>query len=211
MTMQLYYSDTMMPQKVCAVARHLGSPVSFVPVDLGAGGHRTPAFRAMNPNGKVPVLVDSERVIWESDAIMMHLALRAGSSLWPSDGDRQVEVMRWLSWAAHEFNPKAGALYFEHVIRPKFGLGPVDAEAEAAAIKACRRMLALLDAHLQERDYLTGPDLTIADFSVAATLPWADEARIPVNDFPAVSRWNGRLMQLEAWREAFPKQSSVAA
>lgn len=211
MSMQLYYADAMMPQKVCAVARYLGSPVTFVPVDLGAGGHRTPAFRAMNPNAKVPVLVDGEHVIWESDAIMMHLAVLAGSPLWPSAPRAQVEVMRWLSWAAHEFNPRAGTLYFEHVIRARFGMGPVDREAEAAAIKACRRLLAVLDAHLQDRDYLTGPDLTIADFSVAATLPWADEARIPVNDYPAVSLWNGRLLQLDAWREAFPGKPAAAA
>ncbi|WP_439573769.1 glutathione S-transferase family protein [Phreatobacter sp.] len=211
MTMQLYYSDTMMPRKVCALARHLGSPVTYIAVDLGAGGHKAPDFLAMNPNGKVPVLVDGDLVLWESDAIMMHLAARAGSPLWPAAADRQVEVMRWLSWAAHEFNPKTGTLYFEHVIRPYFGLGPVDAAAEASAIKACRRHLGLLDSHLGDRAYLLGPDLTIADFSVAVTLPWAEKARIPVTDFPAVSRWHDRLMQLDAWRDPFPKAAAAAA
>lgn len=211
MAMQLYYAETMMPRKACALARHLGLPVTFVPVDLGSGGHVTPEFRSLNPNAKVPVLVDGDLVLWEADAIMMHLAIRAGSPLWPSDPARQVEVMRWLSWAAHEFNPKAGTLYFEHIIRPKFGMGPVDQDAEAEAIKGCRRYLKVLDRHLADRDFLLGKDLTIADFSAAVTLPWAEEARIPLADFAAVRRWHDRLMQLPAWREPFPAGAAEAA
>lgn len=211
MTFQLHYAETMMPRKVCALARHLDLPVTFVPVDLGAGGHLTPQFRALNPNAKVPVLVDGDLVLWESDAIMMHLAIRAGSPLWPSDRGHQVEVMRWLSWAAHEFNPKAGALYFEHIIRPAFGMGAVDPKAEAEAIKGCHRCLAVLDHHLADRDFLIGSDLTIADFSAAVTLPWADAARIPLAGFAAVCRWHDRLMQLPAWRAPFPPRPAAAA
>ena len=95
--MKLYYAETMNPRKACAVAKYLGSPVEYVRVDLSRGEHRTPAFLAENPNGKVPVLVDGDVHLWESTAIMAHLAVKAGSDLWPADAASQVEVLRWLS------------------------------------------------------------------------------------------------------------------
>lgn len=207
--MQLHFAQTMMPRKACFVARHLNAPVDFIPVDLGKGEHKAPAFRALNPNTKVPVLVDGDLVLWESDAIMLHLALTMESGLWPSDPRGQVEAQRWLSWAAHEFNPQTGTLYFEHIIRPMFGLGAVDAEAESAALARTRKGLALLDAHLKGRDFLLGPRLSLADISVAITFPYAEKAAIPIADYPGVARWNERLSTHRFWNEPFPE--AVAA
>lgn len=203
--MQLHFAETMMPRKACFVARHLDAPIDFIRVDLGKGEHKAPAFRALNPNTKVPLLVDGDLALWESDAIMLHLALGAGSDLWPSDPRGQVEAQRWLSWAAHEFNPQAGTLYFEHIIRPMFGLGDVDTEAEAAALARTRKGLAVLDGHLANRDFLLGSLLSLADISVAITFPYAPRAKIPLGDYPAVARWNERLRALAHWDHPFPE------
>src|SRR5699024_5225474 len=113
--MQLYYDDVLSPRRACAVARHLESPVEFIRVELVKREHRTPDYLALTPNGKVPTLVDGDRVLWEADAIMCHLAARCDSDLWPQDGC-QVEVMRWLSWNLQHFYPHAGALYFQYII-----------------------------------------------------------------------------------------------
>jgi glutathione S-transferase len=209
--MRLYYDCTMMPRKACFVARHIDAPVDFVRVHLGKGENRAPAFRALNPNGKVPVLVDGDVTLWESDAIMVHLANRVGSDIWPAAPLDQVEVLRWLSWAAHEFNPQAGTLYFEHVIRSDFGLGPVDDTVEAAAQKRVRKGLAVLEAHLAGRDMLVGSGLTVADVAVAITFPYADRAGIPLAEFPAVRRWHDRLSLIDAWLAPFPQVPASAA
>jgi glutathione S-transferase len=209
--MKLYYCETLAPRKACAVARLLKSPVEFVRVDLGTGEHKRPEYRAINPNGKVPALVDGDLKLWEADAIMLHLAVKAGSDLWPSKPEEQVEVTRWLSWSAQELTPQTGTLYFEHIIKTQFGLGPVDADEEAKAIKASRRLLAVLDAHLTERRYLVGDRLTIADFAVASTLPYAERSNIPLGEFANVKRWHDRLNELEAWREPFPARAAAAA
>ncbi|MGQ3357261.1 MAG: glutathione S-transferase family protein [Phreatobacter sp.] len=206
--MQLHYAETLMPRKACFVARHLGSPVDFIAVDMAKGEHKAPAFRALNPNGKVPLLVDGDLALWESDAIMVHLALGAGSDLWPSDPRGQVEAQRWLSWAAHEFNPQAGTLYFEHVIRPMFGMGEVDAAAEAEALARTRRGLAVLDTHMAERTFILGSRLSLADVSVAVTFPYAEKANIPLRDYPAVARWNDRLLALPHWDAPFPQHAA---
>ncbi len=209
--MKLYYAETMMPRKVCAVAKMLGSDIAYVRLDLGKGEHKAPAFRAINPAAKVPALVYGDLKLFEADAICMHLAIKAGSDLWPSDPAKQVEVQRWLSFAAHELNPQTGALYFEHVIKAHFGLGPVDAEAEATAIKGTRRHLGVLDGRLATSRWLAGDTLTIADVSAAVTLPWAAKANIPIADFANVQRWHDDLSRLDGWRDPWPERFAAAA
>jgi glutathione S-transferase len=202
--MKLYFSEVLNPRKACAVAKYLKSPLEYVPVNLGRGEHKTPEFLAMNPNGKVPVPVDDARVLTESGAIMCYLARKAGSELWPQD-ERQFDVLRWLYWDATEFLPHTGTLYFEHIIRPLFGLGPPDGVAVANATDAFKRFAAVLEAHLTGRRYLVGDTLSVADFAVAITLPYAEQAQIPLQYFPEIRCWHAQLNELDAWREPFPQ------
>ena len=206
---KLYYAETLNPRKACAVARYLNSPVEFVHVNLGKGEHKSPAFAAKNPNLKVPVLDIGGRTIWESNAIMCFLARFAGSDLWPQD-ERQVDVMRWLHWDALHFLPITGAFYFQYVIKPMFGLGEPDTAALNGAAADFRRYGAVLNEHLRGRKYLVGDGLTVADFAVAITLPYAKTAHIPMAEFPEIERWHGRLNELPAWREPFPAMKAAA-
>lgn len=207
--MKLYWFDTINPRKVCAVAKYLQSPVEYVRIDLARGEHKTPEYLALNPNGKVPTLVDGARTLWESNAIMCHLAARSDSGLWPQDA-RQTEVIRWLSWDLAQFYRAGGTLYFEHIIKPRFGLGDPDPAQVERAAGDWRHLAAILDDHLHDRHWLVGDSMTIADFSVAGFLPYAGRARIPLDEFPAIRRWHDRLNELEAWREPFP-ETAVAA
>jgi glutathione S-transferase len=207
--MKLYWFDTVNPRKACAVAKYLQSPVEFVHVDLGRGAHRQPEYLALNPNGKVPTLVDDTRTLWEANAIMCHLAARADSDLWPQD-DRQIEVIRWLSWDLAHFYRSGSSLYFEYIIKPRFGLGDVDPGEVKRASKEWRRFAAVLDSHLHDRRWLVGNGLTVADFAVASVLPYAERAAIPLDEFPNVRRWHDRLNELDAWREPYPALSEAA-
>lgn len=209
--MKLYYSDVLKPRAACAAARYLGSPVEYHYLDLGAGEHQTPAYRAINPNAKVPTLVDGDRVLWEANAIMGHLALKAGSDLWPRETERQVEVVRWLGWDAEHFTRHSASLYFEHIIRARFGLGEADPAVIEEATGNFRRFAAVLDQHLDGRRWLLGEQLSIADFALAVTLPYAKASQIPLPDFANVSAWHDRLMELDAWRNPFPMQQAKAA
>ncbi|HET8554240.1 MAG TPA: glutathione S-transferase family protein [Rhodanobacteraceae bacterium] len=207
--MKLYYDDVLSPRRACAVARYLQSPVEFVHIELGKGEHKTPEYLALNPNGKVPTLVDGTRVLWEADAIMAHLAARADSDLWPQDG-RQIEVVRWLSWNLQHFYRHGSTLYFEYVIKPRYHLGKLDEQAVEQATKHFRTFAAVLDAHLAQRRWLVGDTLTIADFAVASPLPFAETSHIPLHEFPAIARWHERLCELDAWREPYPEVQAVA-
>jgi glutathione S-transferase len=201
--MKLYWSDVLSPRKACAVAKYLQSSVEFEYLDLGRGAHRTPEYLAINPNGKVPTLIDGGRVLWEADAIMCHLAARCDSGLWPQDA-RQVDVIRWFSWDLQHFTAHAGTLYFEYIIKRRFGLGDPDLVEVKRATNDWRRYAAVLDGHLRDRRWLVGDTITLADFAVAVTLPYAERAHIPLDEFPAIKHWHDRLNELDAWREPFP-------
>jgi glutathione S-transferase len=206
---KLYYAETLNPRRACAVARHLNSPVEFVHVQLGKGEHKTPGFTALNPNQKVPVLDIGGRTIWESNAIMCFLARFAGSDLWPQD-DRQVDVMRWLHWDALHFLPVTGEYYFQHIIKPMFGLGEPDVAALDRARAGFQRFGAVLNDHLRGRKFLIGDTLTVADFAVGITFPYAEKAQIPLAQFSEIERWHDRLNELPAWREPFPAMKAAA-
>lgn len=208
--MKLYYFETLNPRKACAVAKYLGSPVEFVRVDLGKGEHKAPGYLAINPNGKVPALTDGDNKIWEANAIMAYLARAAGSDLWPRD-DRQIEMTRWLSWSADHFTRHAGALYFQHIIKPLFLKLEPDPKAVEEATGFFKQFAHVLNDHLHGRKFLLGDTLTIADFAVAVTLPYAEKAKIPVGGFPEIERWHARLNELPAWREPFPATKTAAA
>lgn len=204
--MKLYYAETLNPRKACAVARYLDLPVGYVAVDLAKGEQKRPAFLALNPNGKVPVLEeDGGRALWESNAIMCRLSQIAGADLWPKEAERQIEVVRWLSWDMAHFTRHGGSLYFEHIIKPFLGmkLDPATVESATGFFKT---NAAVLESHLAGRRYLLGDQLTVADFATAVTLPYAGPAKLPLDDFPAIQRWHGRLCELPAWREPWPKK-----
>jgi len=207
---KLYYAETLNPRKVCALARYLGSPVEYIRVDMAKGQHKTAEFLAMNPNGKVPVLQTETGILWESNAIMCRLAQLAGSELWPGDPARQVDLIRWLCWDGQHFSRHGGTLYFEHIIKPRIGMGEPDAKTVETAIGFMRQFLAVLDAHLQQQDFVMGGRLGIADFAIGISLPYADTARIPLADFPAVRRWHDRLCALPGWLDPFPAARAAA-
>jgi glutathione S-transferase len=209
--MKLYYFETLNTRKACAVAKHLGLPVELVRIDLGSGENRTPSYLAINPNGKVPALVDGDTRLWEANAIMAYLARAAGSDLWPRDDDRQIELTRGLSWDAWHFTRHGATLVFQNIIKPRFLGAEPDSRAVEEATGLFEQFAAILDEHLRGRRYILGDTLTIADFAAAATLPNAEQAKIPVEEFTEIVGWHERLNEIPAWREPFPTATAAAA
>ncbi|ASW01046.1 glutathione S-transferase family protein [Paraburkholderia aromaticivorans] len=209
--MKLYYAETLSPRKACAMAGYLGLPIEYVFVDLRKGEQTRPDYLAINPNGKVPCLVDGDKSIWESDAVICRLAQRAESGLWPQNAQQQIEIMRWFSWNNQHLYRHAGSLYFEYLIKPWVGLGAPEPAKVAEAQGFFRKHAAVLNQHLKGRKWLLGHDMSVADFSVGVTLPYAKSAAMPLDEFPEVQRWHDQLNAIEAWRNPFPVREERAA
>ena len=89
----------------------------------------------------------------------------------------------------------------------RFKIGPPDAAAVEKATKSFRTQAKVLNNHLKNRKWLVGEQLSVADFSVAVTLPYAAKAEMPLDEFPEVRRWHDQLSALDGWLDPFPQRS----
>lgn len=202
--MQIYWIQAQAPRRVLALVKHLGIEAELIEMDLMAGALRQPAYEAINPNMKVPALVEGDFRLWESSAIMAYLCLKAGSDMWPSDPLEQVEVLRWLSWNDCHWAQAVSPYYFEHIVKATFGIGPPDAAELASKDKAFERYAAVLDAHLRGREHVACGRLTIADFQLASMAAYWKASAMPMAPFPHIVAWLEGLMRLPAWADPWP-------
>lgn len=203
--MKIYWFEAQAPRRVLALAKHLSIAAEYEQIDLMAGGLRTAEYRALNPNGKAPVLVDGDVVLWESSAIMAHLCIQAGSDMWPAHNPtEQVELLRWLSWGDCHWSPVVGAFYFEHVVKATFKLGPPDQALLLEKVAEFKKFAKVLNAHLAGRDFVACQRLTIADFQLASMAHYWRESEMPLQDFAHIVRWLDGLAQIPAWANPWP-------
>ena len=167
-------------------------------VDYFGGETRSPAYRALNVMGEVPVLEHGGCTLAQSGVILDYLAGTLGR-YGPRDDDERREILRWLLWDNHKLTSYTATYRFMRALAKD-----PDPGAMAEFGKRARAAWSVLDAHLAGRRYVVGDRLTIADFSVAVTLPYAKKAKIPLDEFPNIARWHDRLNELPAWREPFP-------
>jgi glutathione S-transferase len=199
--MKLYYSRNLNPRVAVAVARYLKSPIDFIPADP-RNPREEEAFRSINPNTLVPVLVEGSIRIWETDAIACRLSQLANSDFWP-DGDDLPELIKWLSWSSHHFSLAGSAYYFENLIKPKYLNQRADQKILADAGENFHRFASVLDETMASRAWIMCDRLTYADFRVATVLPFAEAASLPLKGYRNIRKWHDRLNLVDAWRAPF--------
>lgn len=172
------------------LVEHLGLECEMVVVDLQAGEQRRPEFLALNPMGRVPVLVDEDTVIWESHAILFYLASKHAPELLGSGLVSQTRVQQWLSWNLAHLSPHMSALGFERRLKGMFGMGEPDQERIAREEKGLAKCLAILEDLLSEKDWVAG-ERSIADFSLASSVGHK-LAGHNLDGYPAILRWMDR-------------------
>jgi glutathione S-transferase len=198
--------------KVRAVAAHLGVPFDLEFVDLTKGEQRTAEYLALNPTGRVPVLVDGDFILWESNAIMQYIADRFPNTLWPNDMRTRADITRWQSWQlAHWSADACDPIVLERLVKQVLKRGPPDAAIVAKATEAFHRDAQVLEAHLSKHSYLVGNVVTLADFSVAAPLLHWEQAELPIASYPHLRDWFTRIAALPAWRETAPAPAAAEA
>lgn len=197
----LYSSATPNGWKVSIALEELGLDYTLHRIDLGAGDQKKPDYLKINPNGRIPAIVDrgaGDFAVFESGAILIYLAEKAGA-LMPSDPKGRSLVMQWLMFQMGGVGPMQGqANYFLHSADEKIPFAVTRYQNET------RRLYQVLEGRLAESPYLAG-DLSIADI---ATWPWVwihDFAGVAVDDLPNLSRWIEDL----AARPAFKKGVDV--
>jgi GST-like protein len=188
----LYTWATPNGHRVSIMLEELGAPYAIHPVDLDAGAQFDPAFQALSPNNKIPVLVDPDapggpRVLFESGAILIYLAERSGQFLAPGGPERD-KALEWLFWATTAVGPTFGQFGHFAWIREEKLVAVIEHFTTEAI-----RLMRVLERRLAESDYLAG-DYSIAD---VAAFSWVKSIAHPLRDrvgerlppIPNTDRW----------------------
>lgn len=167
----------------------LGLEHELVEVDLANGAHKSPEFLKLNPLGQVPVLEDGDKVITDSNAIMVYLAKKTGATNWlPEDAEGAARVQCWLSIAAGQiaFGPAAARLI------TLFG-APFDADE---VISRAHAVLGNIEDHLKTNDWLAASHPTIADVALYSYVARAPEGNVDLAAYGKVRDWLKRIEDL---------------
>lgn len=162
----------------------------IVPVDIGEGENRTPEFLALNPAAKLPVLVDGDLMICESAAIQLYLADKygdrfPGGGLIPDTPEDRARMHHWLFFLMTEIEAPLWRIALHSFL---YAPDEQSADEIALAKRDGKRMIAVLEQHMQRRDFIVGAQATVADFNAAFTLDWANEEEL-LDDAPALSAY----------------------
>jgi len=178
--------------KVRLLMSMLGLEYESVRVDTAAGETGMPEFRQLNPRGQIPVLADSETVIWDSMAILVYLARRYGDERWlPADALGEGRVMQWLAVSENELlyglaRARAAVLFKR----------PFDLEA---CHRDAKPGLTAMEQRLGDHSWLAADHATIADVACYPYVSVAGDGHFSLEPYPAVSAWLKRFEQLPGW------------
>ena len=182
--------------KVRLVLKELELPYELVELDIKAGATRTPQFLALNPNGRIPLLeVPGHGHLAESHAIISFLA--DGSRLIPHDAWHRALMWQWLCFEQYNLEPNVGTARFwlASLKRTPAELGDKLVEKHAKG----REALAVLEQGLAGRSFLVGGQYSLADIALYAYTHVAAEAGLPLDPYPAIRAWVGRVERQPRW------------
>lgn len=167
----------------------LGLDYEPIAVDLRAGEHKKAPFLQLNPLGQVPVLIDDDVVIRDSQAVLVYLARRYSREDWlPTDAASMGKVMEWLSTAAKEIANYLATARLHYLFGANVDIELLEKQAHA--------LLKVIDAHLSERHWLALDHPTIADLACFPYIALAGDAKISLEAYPHIGAWMTRLKQL---------------
>ncbi len=193
---EFYFHPTPNPMKVALLLEELALPYQVIPIDTSKGEQHTPAFRSINPNGKVPAIVDTQGIngqakrVFDSTAILLYLAEKEGRFL--GQPEDRAELLSWLLFIASGLGPFSGqAVHFQYAAP----------EGLDYAVNRYRREIErhyqVLETHLAGREYIVGESYTIADISAWG---WLDRAKRvmkgvenPLADYPNIQALFNRI------------------
>ena len=189
----VYTAATMNGWKPLILLEEIGAPYELVHIDFDKREQREPWFLRINPNGRIPAIVDrgaGDFAVFESGAVLWYLAEKFGRLL-PSDARERSEVMQWVMFQVGGVGRMMGqAMYFQRIAAPQ---GHTDDFAIERYVAESRRLLEVIDGLLAGRSWFVGEQMTIADVAMypwARSYPWA---KVSIDGLGHLQRWFDRM------------------
>ncbi|MBC7004436.1 glutathione S-transferase family protein [Photobacterium sp. BZF1] len=182
--LKFYFHQTPNPMKVALFLAETDLPYELVAVDTLKGGQHTAEFRAINPNGKLPAIVDEGTRVFDSNAILLYLSEKTG--LLAGKSEDRAELLSWMMFIASGLGPFSGQCVHFHRMAPE-----QISYAKNRYLREAQRHYEVLDDHLEGRDYIVSDEFTIAD---VAAWGWIDKAAVVLGEeglapYPNLKRW----------------------
>lgn len=201
----LYTWNTPNGRKASIALEELGIPYAVRSVDIGKGEQFEPEFLAISPNNRIPAIVDGDFALFESGAILLYLAEKAGRLLPPHATPGYWRVMEWLMWQMAGFGPSLGQAH--HFL--KFNPGKSE-YAEARYHGEALRLYRVLNTRLEGRDYVCD-ELSVADIAIFTWASRFEFQQVDLADYPEVCRWFRQLAARPAFQRGYavPVEASI--
>jgi glutathione S-transferase len=189
------------------VAKELGLDYQHLPIEIGDNGAKSPEFLAINPNGRLPVIVDGDFVLFESLAITLYLAKKySNGKLYPGSLEGEARAWQWSLWAVTEVD-RGVNIWSLHAVR----LPPAERDnvLREEALKVIASPFKVLDAAVAQQPYLLGNEFTVADLNVAAVISRAVD--MDLSAWPHLKAWLTRCLDRPAARDALALKNKADA
>jgi len=167
-------------------------------VDFFNGESRSDAYRALNPMGEAPLLIDGDIRLSQSGVIQQYISDKTGK--FGGIGDDRYDVLRWVLWDNHKLSSMAGMTRFLMNFLPEDKRPMEVIGFNQGRLKAA---YAVLDAHLADRDWIVGTSITNADISCCGYLFYPEPFGFDRNEWPNIDRWLGNIQDLPGWRAPY--------
>jgi GST-like protein len=184
----LYYAPTPNTWKASIMLEECGLPYKVIPIDIMAGEQQRPEFLAINPNGRIPAIVDHDgpegpQPVFESGAILVYLAEKTGKFLAPA-GRARAETFSWLMWQMGGLGPMAGQAHHFRRYAPEG-----NEYAAERYVTESARLYGVLERQLSANEWLAGGAYSIADIATWGWVWYHPMHGQNLDDFPSVARW----------------------
>ncbi len=190
---KLYTWSTPNGRKASIALEELELPYEVHPIDIGKDEQFDPEFLKISPNNKIPAIVDGDLTLFESGAILLYLARKAGRLI-PDDGSPEFwRMMEWLMWQVGGFGPMLGQAH--HFLRFNPGISEY---AEKRYHDEAQRLYGVLDRRLSEAEFVAGP-MTVADIAIWTWASRFEYQQIDLNEYAHVKRWYLQLAERPAF------------
>lgn len=192
--LKFYYTPMSSATRIHWALEELGVSYEKVRLDLAAGDQKKPEYLALNPNGKVPLLVAEGEPIFESLAILLYLGERFGvdKGLFPSPSPARAVAFKWMAWGSVTLT-EALFRYMRNTSE-RFAAEERNAKAAETAKSDIHTALGILDAHMADKQYMLGNDFSLVDVSIVSLVPFMARIGIDTGSYANINAWVGRCM-----------------
>ena len=203
--MQLYGNLRSRAMRCLWMLEETGQPYQLIEKSTRADDLQTAEYTRLNPNARIPTLVDGDVTLWESMAINIYLAQKYDGPVHLAGPETLGLAAQWSFWAVLELEELLLGLLEHRAVLPEFARDPSRVERNELLL---RRPLSVLNDRLTRQEYLAGDSFTVADLNVAAILAWGRMARFDLSEFSGAARWLDACLARPAYRRVRDKARS---